>query len=136
MLPTLWPGDLLIIQARSFDQVQVGDVVLFARDSRFFIHRVAAKQDISDQRRLLTRGDALPGMDRPVRPEEVLGTIVSVRRGDRDVSVPGCSGALRWLGLTLTYSVRLRSLALRWKAWRSPKGSSKSKLAQGQAPLG
>ena len=43
MLPTLWPGDLLTVEARSIDQVQAGDVVLFTRENRFFVHRVLRK---------------------------------------------------------------------------------------------
>jgi len=39
MLPSLWPGDVLTIEAQSFDWVQVGDVVLFSREDRFYIHR-------------------------------------------------------------------------------------------------
>ncbi|MGC2195079.1 MAG: hypothetical protein WA628_10425 [Terriglobales bacterium] len=135
MLPALWPGDFLTIQAQSFDQVQVRDVVLFAREGRFFIHRVLEKREKDSERHLVTRGDALPEADAPVRPEEVLGAIVSVRHGDRDVPVPDCRGARRGLGLALTYSVRLRSLALRWRAWRSPGGSLKSEWAPEEAPL-
>lgn len=46
MLPTLWPGDLLTIQAQSFDQIQAADVVLFARVERFFIHRVLRRLEM------------------------------------------------------------------------------------------
>jgi hypothetical protein len=129
MLPTLWPGDLLTVQAQSFDQVQAPDIVLFTRDSRFFIHRILQKVEAPSERRLVTRGDALPDADVPVSPEEVLGKIVGVRHGRRDVPVPVCSGPRRWLGLALTYSVRLRSMALRWNTWRARNGSTKSELA-------
>jgi hypothetical protein len=135
MLPSLWPGHFLNIQAQSFDQVQTGDVVLFAREGRFFIHRVLQKRETVYPRFLVTRGDALPDADEPVRPEEVLGKIVSVRHGDRDLPVRACSPLRRCLGLALTYSVRLRSLALRWRAWRSPEHGSKSELAPEQVPL-
>ena len=46
MLPTLWPGELLTIQAQSLDQVQPSEVVLFSREGRFFIHRVVRKLQI------------------------------------------------------------------------------------------
>jgi hypothetical protein len=46
MLPTLWPGELLTIQAQSLDQVQPTEVVLFSREGRFCIHRVVRKLQI------------------------------------------------------------------------------------------
>jgi hypothetical protein len=136
MLPTLWPGDLLTIQAQSFDQVEAPDIVLFRRDGRFFIHRILHKIDGSPDRRLITRGDALPEADLPVSPEELLGKIVRVRYGGRDVPVPACSHPRRWLGLALTYSVPMRSLALRWRVWRTRDGSAKPELAADRISLG
>ena len=136
MLPTLWPGELLTIQAQSLDQVQPSEVVLFSREGRFFIHRVVRKLKMGPEPRLITRGDALPSVDATVFPIEFLGKIVSVRRGHRDIPVPACSPRRRWMGLALTYSVRLRSLAVRWHAWRSAESNSKSRLATEQAPLG
>jgi len=135
MLPTLWPGELLTIQAQSLDQVQPSEVVLFSREGRFFIHRVVRKLQIRPEARLITRGDALPSLDATVFPIEFLGKIVSVRRGDRDIPVPPCSRWRRWIGLALTFSVRLRSLALRWHTWRSRESNSKSQLATEEAPL-
>ena len=135
MLPTLWPGELLTIQAQSFDQVQPYEVVLFCREGRFFIHRVVRKLKMGPEARLITRGDALPSVDASVSALEFLGKVVSVRRGDRDVPVPACSRIRRWMGLALTYSVRLRSLAVRWHARRSGASRSKSELVTGQAPL-
>jgi signal peptidase I len=115
MLPTLWPGDRLTIRQRSIEQVLPGDVVLFAREGRFFIHRVLQKMELDSHPQLLTRGDAMPDADAPVLAEELLGKIVSIEtlRG-RQLSVPRCSRARRWMGLALAYSARMRSLALRW----------------------
>lgn len=132
MLPTLWPGDLLNVQARTFVQVDAEEVVLYARDDRFFIHRVLQKTDMEAERFLITRGDALPGPDAPVQPHEILGSVITVRRKGRDVPVPGRSACRRGLGLLLTASVRLRSLALRWRAWRSPAAGAESELGSGQ----
>ena len=82
MLPTLWPGDLLTIQYSNFDQVESGDVVLFLRDGRFFVHRVLSKTSLEDEF-LVTRGDCMPQADRPVRPGELLGSVTKI---ERDVS--------------------------------------------------
>jgi hypothetical protein len=120
MLPTLWPGDLLTIQACSIQQMQVGDVVLFAREDRFFIHRITTKFEQASAWRVVTRGDAMPTPDAPVSHAELLGKVVTVQRDPaRNFPVPACSYGRRSAGLLLAYSSRLRSLALGWHAWRS-----------------
>jgi len=135
MLPTLWPGEVLTIQAQSLEQVRPCEVVLFSREGRFFIHRVVRKIEMGMETRLITRGDALPSVDATVQPIEFLGKIVSVRRGGREIPVPACSSWRRFMGLALTYSAHLRSLGIRCHAWRSRESRAKSGLAteQGRA---
>ena len=135
MLPTLWPGEVLTIEAQAFDLVRPSEVVLFSRDGRFFIHRVVGKLKMYPETRLITRGDALPSVDASVSGLEFLGKVVSVRRGEREIPVPACSRSQRWIGLALTYSARLRSLALRWHAWWAGARGWKRELATGAAPL-
>lgn len=135
MLPTLWPGEVLTIESQFLEQVQPSEVVLFSREGRFFIHRVVRKVKMGPETRLITRGDALPSADATVFPLEFLGKIISVRRGDRDIPVPSCSPWRRLTGLALTYSVHLRSLALRWRALWSTASGSKSRLATEQGPV-
>lgn len=119
MLPTLWPGDLLTVETARFDQVSPGDVILYRRWERFFIHRVLRKSSGSDRPTLVTRGDSMSGFDPSVVPEQLLGKIVSVERvSGFTVPVPACSKFQRALGLTLGHSDRLRSLVLRWHSWR------------------
>ena len=43
MLPTLWPGDLLTVQSRRAEDIEPGEIVLYMRGGRFFIHRVKSK---------------------------------------------------------------------------------------------
>lgn len=114
MLPSLWPGDHLTIEARAFERISVGDVVLFVRSDRLFIHRVVRVE----KEQIVTRGDAVPSQDTPVSPGELLGVVASVRRTDgQSVPVAPRSRLRRLVGLSLAYSVRLRSLALRWHAY-------------------
>ena len=122
MLPALWPGDLLHIEAISFDRVRPGDIVLYRRWERFFIHRVLCKSNKaeSDRPSLVTRGDSMTGFDAPVFPEELLGRVVSVQRtSGQFFPAPRCSKARRVLGLMLGASNRLRSVVLRWHSWRT-----------------
>ncbi len=136
MLPTLWPGDVLTIAAQSFEQVQVGDVVLFARADRFYIHRILRRDATAAGHRLITRGDSMPEADAPVLPEEFLGRVVATEVGAEKVVVPACSRLRRQIGLMLAYSNRLRSLALRWHAWRCQRGNAKSDLSEQEVSLG
>jgi hypothetical protein len=121
MLPTLWPGDLLTVQVTPFEQLCPGDVVLYQRWERFFIHRVLRKQcgTESDRPSLVTRGDSMTGSDACVLPEELLGKVVSVERiPGHALAVPACSMLRRMVGLGLGHSDRLRSLVLRWHGRR------------------
>ena len=132
MLPTFWPGDLLDIETIPFDQVSAGDVVLYRRWGRFFIHRVLCKLAAtgSDRPSLVTRGDSMAGGDAPVVPEELLGKVVSVQRTSGVCSSPPrCSKLQHLLGLILGYSDRLRSLALRYRAWRARSAAAKANVA-------
>jgi hypothetical protein len=76
MLPSIWPGDVLCIESRS-EKIVPGDVVLVARDGRFFIHRLIEKHESG----WITRGDSLPQNDEAVAEAQVLGKIVHRNNG-------------------------------------------------------
>jgi signal peptidase I len=80
MLPTLWPGDLVTVQSRSSGQVQAGDIVLYIREGRFFVHRMVSKFGRSSEPFVITRGDCTPEEDPPVAETELLGTVTQIRR--------------------------------------------------------
>ena len=126
MLPALWPGDVLTIEARSIDKIRIGDVVLFVRENRFFVHRVV--RSAGTDHGLITRGDDMPNDDGVLCREELLGRVVAVHRRQADVPVAGCSALTRCCGLILAYSKRLRSLAVRYHTMRCPDLRSASYL--------
>jgi len=113
MLPTLWPGDLLTVQAATRDHVIPGDIVLVLRDKRCFVHRLVAQQASADRVSVITCGDAMPDHDPPAAATELLGRVIGVRRGNRNfLSSRRLSlwhSALAWV---LCRSDRLRGLAL------------------------
>src|ERR1700758_403813 len=43
MLPAVWPGDTLFVERTTRESVEEGDIVLYERDRRFFVHRVVRK---------------------------------------------------------------------------------------------
>ncbi len=82
MVPELKVYDVLIINGRvTFEEIKVGDIIVFDRPSghdRVIVHRVAAIID-EDPLALRTKGDAnpasIPGTDFPITEEEYLGKV-------------------------------------------------------------
>lgn len=71
MLPTVWPGDVLLIERANSEVVSEADIVLFGRDRRLFVHRVVRK--IPEDSKIPTRGDAMPRLDPPVVEGDLMG---------------------------------------------------------------
>jgi hypothetical protein len=108
MLPSIWPGDILTIQAQSFEQCRPDDVVLYTRHGCFFLHRVVAITGSGDS--LILRGDWLQQFDPPVDGQQVLGKAVDIERRGRHFSVthrPGIASRI------LAHALRNCSLLLR-----------------------
>jgi hypothetical protein len=82
MLPALWPGDEVRVQRVLPAEVAPGDIVMFYRQQRMYLHRV---QEIRGPE-LSTQGDSLPYPDHPLPAAEVLGRVVSARRGEREIT--------------------------------------------------
>jgi signal peptidase I len=111
MLPTLWPGDTLTVEQTSSEAVAPGDIVLFARDRRFFVHRVIEKK--SGDQGIQTRGDAMPQMDPPVSNRELLGRVVSIVRNGKCIEpIRKCNMAGRSVAALVRHSPVAAQLAV------------------------
>jgi hypothetical protein len=118
MLPSLWPGDVLTIQASTLAQLVPADLVLYWRDGIFFVHRVVRHTQDDGQVRLITRGDSMPHPDQPVSSQEVLGKVTAVERDGRLLEkLPACTPFARAIGLALAWS-RFRGVILRFRQHR------------------
>jgi hypothetical protein len=82
MLPTLWPGDVLTVQSIRPEQAEPGEIVLYMRHGRFFIHRIVSKALTGDRMHLVTRGDCMAEDDPRVERSELLGKVIEVRRAN------------------------------------------------------
>jgi signal peptidase I len=82
MLPTVMPGDTLLIERIDSDAVAEGDIVLYGRDRRFFVHRVVTKCQ-SQKAEFVTRGDAMPAPDPPVPESDLLGRVSFILRNGK-----------------------------------------------------
>jgi len=82
MLPELQVYDVLIVQGHvPFEDVQIGDIIVFDRPSghdRVIVHRVVSITD-DDPRTLRTKGDnnvaSIPGTDFPITEKEYIGKV-------------------------------------------------------------
>lgn len=120
MLPTLWPGDALVIESCASGEVEPGEIVLFMRDDRFFIHRLLNNQLGMYEICLLTRGDCMSASDPPVRNDEFLGRVKTVQRSGR-VFTPARNRSLvnRALAFLFCHSNLSRGVALRIREYRN-----------------
>jgi len=119
MLPSLWPGDLLLIHRQEFGRISIGDIVLFAREGRLFAHRVVSSAGQHGGGRLVTRGDALRAPDPPVTPAELLGRVCLIlRAGKWTAPRAGLSLCGFLLAALVSRSARVAGLLLRLNSLR------------------
>ncbi len=108
MRPWLRGGEIVEVRCASPAEVRAGDVVAFARGGGLFVHRVIGKSRREGQTLLITKGDAFPDADSPVREAELLGRVTGVARHGSMVStetlprqavgrlLAGISSTARW----------------------------------------
>jgi signal peptidase I len=82
MVPSILPGDLVSIQRARISEISSGEIVLYSREGRLFVHRVVACTNSPEQPLLITRGDRLDHNDPPVYSAELLGRVTSIQRKD------------------------------------------------------
>src|SRR6267154_6803259 len=75
MTPAVQPGDLLSIQHVDFQEISIGQIVLYVRDDRLITHRVVEKSSDPQAPHLVTCGDRVGQNDFPVSPDELLGQV-------------------------------------------------------------
>src|ERR1700687_592255 len=119
MLPTLWPGDVLTVQSIRLDQGEPGEIVLYMRQDRFFIHRIISRDLTRDKTFLVTRGDCMFEDDPPIGGGELLGKIVGVWRGGSIfMAAPRLSPFRRFVGWLFCHWSFFRRVGLRLGTYR------------------
>lgn len=85
MLPTIFPGDTLMLESTSSERVDEGDIVLFRSDNdrRLFVHRVSGKIGSAPEMQIITRGDGMRRPDPPVSCPQLLGKVSFIVRDGR-----------------------------------------------------
>jgi signal peptidase I len=81
MLPTIWPGDIIVVNTADHNQIAAGDIALFRRKNDFFVHRVLGVNRAPME--ILSRGDCMPQADPPFASGELLGKVQFIIRGEK-----------------------------------------------------
>jgi signal peptidase I len=98
MAPTLLPGDEIIVEPASIDDLRAGDLILFRWREQLICHRLV---DVSGDA-VVTRGDAASAGGERTDRDQVLGKVVKIRK--RAVHVALCE----------TLGPRIVPVLLRW----------------------
>lgn len=81
MRPAIRHGETVIVEAVEPAAVRAGDILLYRQRQRPLAHRVVQIHKDGDAvAAFVLRGDAKAGCDAPVRPEQVLGRVLSTQR--------------------------------------------------------
>lgn len=83
MLPSVFPGDTLIIDRTDPAAVRDGDIVLVARNGRLFAHRLMETPAGTGAGSITTRGDSMALADPPVSENNLLGRVSFIVRNGR-----------------------------------------------------
>jgi signal peptidase I len=85
MVPTLWPGDIVVVHRCEPSELLPNSVVMFRRCGRLVVHRLILRT--ADQ--IVARGDALSWPDDPVGVSDVVGRVEFAIRNGRRVDLKG-----------------------------------------------
>lgn len=95
MYPWVRPGDQIFVRRYDFSQVVAGDIILFERANRLFVHRVTRRifrPNLEGRASfLVVQRDAADGSDGPVSVKEFLGRAIRIHRGKRHIDLESFS---------------------------------------------
>jgi len=81
MIPSIWPGEILLVRRVAIAEVCPGEVVLAERGGKLFAHRVVEVRGEGSGARIVTQGDALAASDPEISEAELLGRVAAIARG-------------------------------------------------------
>ncbi len=81
MYPCIRPGDILRIEPKIAEQIQIGDIAVYRRSDRLFTHRTIDKGENNSSHYIITRPDtASCGNEGPIFDEDILGIVSGIKR--------------------------------------------------------
>jgi len=124
MHPTICDGDIITVQPVLIANVRVGDIVLYRTEENAIAHRVIAirnrdpftqSADLNPQCLFFLRGDASRFSDEPVRPENILGKIISIDRNNFCIDIYSWKHKVRcWVSIWISRFKRFFKLTYRY----------------------
>jgi signal peptidase I len=84
MLPLLRDGDEVLVR-HGWADARRGDVVVFRHKGTLIAHRVLRIYQGQVEPTLITKGDNSPRLDSPVKANEIVGRVLTVKRGGRSM---------------------------------------------------
>lgn len=120
MVPAIFPGEIVTVRWTTAGEVKPGDIILYAREERFFVHRAVRRTEVSGEIRWVTRGDALLEKDPPVFERELLGTVVAIERARKQIAPQRkCTISGLLIAWCVRRSVVALAICLRWQKFRN-----------------
>ena len=121
MQPTIEDGELITVAPVAPESVKRGDILLYQNERGVFAHRVVGRvkgtvpllEGDCPLDHYLLRGDASVSCDAPVQLEQVIGRVVAVQRGGRNLALDSrLANLLRLARLKIAKSKAFRLLHL------------------------
>jgi hypothetical protein len=85
MLPSIWPDDILIISRLDAREFLPGDIALYQRSGRLFIHRVVAMSESDAAPVVTVQGDGLAHADPSLFTRDLVGKVDCILRDGRRI---------------------------------------------------
>ncbi|WP_338419223.1 signal peptidase I [Mesobacillus foraminis] len=111
MFPLIQQGNLCRFVSCQAVEMKKGDVVLYySKTGQIIAHRFVEMKFMNDTSYFYLKGDTNLGFDAPIKEHQIIGKLVSIQKGDRDVhsnglaldlwgklviAIPALSGILR-----------------------------------------
>jgi signal peptidase I len=85
MFPFIRSGDLLTTRAVNPTDLSIGEVLLYQREGRSFVHRLIKKKFMNGTPQFITRGDHQTFCDPAICSSQILGKVICIERSGRRI---------------------------------------------------
>lgn len=110
MFPLIREGNICRFRPVEEKRFGKGDIILFRSESGHLIaHRLLSVIHLDDECLYVCKGDTNVGYDKPIRIEQMLGVLYSIRKGRKDILVSDPSVSF-WAKAIVTFPLLSRGL--------------------------
>lgn len=90
MRPFIRSGDRIVVARMEEEALRIKDVIVFRHaKGNLVAHRLIRIENQAGRRRYVTRGDAFRRADPPCAYEDVVGKVVRILRGEKEIHLDG-----------------------------------------------